>query len=306
MVKNIINKIKNRFPPDKEWKFQPQTNPPTFGYAKFISDKELANIVSSRKERCKEIINSSEKYCKFKKKKVSLVVLTYKRWNTLDRLIKSMKPFFDTIETYDKIEKVLVDNGSGEEYINKVKKTDFFDRVVSNKTNLGMVGALQKIYQELDGEYIMFIEDDFILEYNKPFLDNVLNVFEEYPEIGLIRLKNQNNWWKPHRIISPIRKTSKNVEFWTWVPNKDYTLNGWCAGSVIFRKSSYFSTGELPKINGNVSRNNKTMHQGYIYECEYGAKFNKVWLSAKLKNCYPFLQPNDNEESPGWNENESD
>jgi glycosyltransferase involved in cell wall biosynthesis len=304
MIKKIIDKFKNRFPPDKNWKFQPQTEPPTFGYAKFITEKELNKEVLQRKKKCQEIIANTYTYCKIKKEKVAIVVLTYKRWNTLNRLIKSMQPFFDKIETYRNIEKIIVDNGSGEDYIQKIHKTGFFDTIVKNKTNIGMVGALKSIFKEVDSEYIMFIEDDFILDYNEPFVDKLIKVFDQYPEIGLIRLKNQNNWWKPHRIISPLRITNNNTKFWTWIPTKDLKLNGWCAGSVIFRKVSYISTGELPDVNSNVSRTNKKVHQGYIYECEYGSKYNESWLTAKVVNCYPFLQPNDNEESPGWNENE--
>ena len=35
---------------------------------------------------------------------------------------------------------------------------------------------------------------------------------------------------------------------------------------------------------------------------KFGKKFNKLFLAAKLENCYPFFQPNDNEVSPGWND----
>ena len=86
----------------------------------------------------------------------------------------------------------------------------------------------------------------------------------------------------------------------TWFPSINGRLNVWAAGSVMFRKVSYLSIGEII-YKKNISRNT-IGHQGFYYEEVYGKKYNKKWLAAKIENCYPFIQPNDNEESPGWNE----
>ena len=181
------------------------------------------------------------------------------------------------------------------------KKFNFFDAIIANSENLGMAEALRRIFPKCRGEYILLVEDDFILDYKEPFLKKCLDIFHEFPEIGIIRLKNQNNWWKPHRVIAPLRSTSTGVEFWTWLPSKNGMWNVWAAGSVIFRKVSYFSVGGLPVMYKNPSRSKK-LHQGYIYECVFGKKYNRLWLAAKIKNCYPFWQPNDNEPSKGWEE----
>ena len=69
----------------------------------------------------------------------------------------------------------------------------------------------------------------------------------------------------------------------------------------MFRKVSYDFVGELPHADMNPHRSKK-MHQGYIYECVYGKKYNKYWLAAKMKDLTPFFQPNDNEECSGWSE----
>ena len=298
VLANILNRFKK--PPHSQWKYQKQTNPPSFGYARFVSSTYLEREIAKRKTWCLDQIQNASKLCHLSEGKISLVVLSCQRWPTLKRFIESMQPFFKSIELYKNIEKILVDNGSGEELLNKVKNTHFFDHIIAFPTNLGLIGALKKAYPLVDGEYILLLEDDFVLDFNAPFIEKCLDVFSEFPEIGIIRLKNQNNWWKPHRVIGPLRKTRGGNEFWTWFPSQGGELNVWCSGSVMFRKVSYYSVGELPHIHGNPSRSKKN-HQGYIYECVYGKKYNQYWLAAKLKDVYPFFQPNDNEECSGWN-----
>jgi hypothetical protein len=295
----IIERIKLSFPPSPNWRFEQQTTPPTLGWAKRVNEKRLDAEVAKRRDRCLEIIKDSRKYCDFIDGKVAVVVLSCKRWRTLERLIKSMQSFFSSIDGYRPLERVLVDNGSGDELMGKAKAARFFDRIVAHPKNLGMAGALRDIFPELDAEYILLLEDDFVLDYDRPFLERCIRLLKEFPEIGIIRLKNQNNWWKPHRVIAPLRRTSDGTEFWTWLSSRDGTLNGWAAGSVLFRKVSYMSTGELPLVDANLPRRKK-MHQGYVYECVYGKEYNKTWLAAKIKDVCPFVQPNDSQASEGW------
>lgn len=288
------------------WSQQKQTEPPNFGQAELVSEKTLQKETNKRREKCTQIIQNSTKFGPFEERLVSIVILSCKRLNALKKLCDSLIPFFKNIETHRPIETILVDNGSGKELIHYAESLGFFSKIVAFEKNLGMTGALRQVYPKVKGEYILFIEDDFVLDYEKPFIDECIQIFREYPEIGIIRLKNQNNWWKPYRRIGPIRSTSSGVEFWTWLPDKGklpFTggrLNIWAGGSVIFRKVSYMSTGDLPE-GPNVSRLHGK-HQGALYELVYGRKYNRTWLAAKIKNCCPFFQPNDNKECPGWGE----
>jgi hypothetical protein len=299
MVNKVIERIQGYFPPDKDWKCQRQTEPPAFGWARRVSEKVLAQEVLRRRPSCEEILRNGHKFCDYTDNKIALIVLSCRRWPMLERLVESLKPFFAGVETYQPLERILVDNGSGEGLVDKARTLKFFDRIVAHPQNLGMVGALRDVFRKTDAEYILLLEDDFVLEYERPFLERCKRLFQEYPEIGIIRLKNQNNWWKPHRVIAPVRRTSDGTEFWTWLPSRDGMLNVWAAGSVLFRKVSYFSAGELPEIQGNLPRSQK-LHQGYIYECVYGKKYNQQWLAAKIKDGCVFIQPNDDCASRGW------
>lgn len=282
------------------WATQTQTTPPDFGLAKLVPSWWLNWAVRRRKDKSRVIISSAAEICDFEIGKISIVILSCKRLPELKRLVKGLDSFIRNIEAYSKVEKILVDNGSGYELVEWAEKSNFFDRIIAHKSNLGMAVALDDAYIKANGEYILLLEEDFIVEYDRPFFKKCLTLFHEYPEIGIIRLKNQRNWGKSYRIISPLRNTSDGTEFWTWLPSLNGKLNVWAAGSVMFRKVSFVETGRIP-IGPNVRRNNPK-HQGVLYEETFGKKYNKRWLAAKIKDCYPFVQPNDNSASPGWGE----
>lgn len=275
-----------------QWAQEKQTDPPNFGKAKRIPRWLLNFWVWRRRRRVKEILAENGTTSRYEKGMISLVVLSCKRLPELRRLCESMSRFFREIEHYPRMEKILVDNGSGPELLGYVRGLGLFDRVIAHDRNLGMAGALNDAYQQCRGEFIMLVEDDMIVDYERPFLKGCVDLFREYPEIGIIRLKNQNNWWKPCRIIGPLRKTTSGVEFWTWFPSLNREYNVWACGSVIFRKVSFFNTGLLPRGEGR--------NQAILVENVYGRKYNRTWLAAKIRNCYPIFQPNDNLESPGF------
>jgi glycosyltransferase involved in cell wall biosynthesis len=284
-----------------DWARELQPDPPNFGQAKRVSRVGLALSVARRRPHSRSILRDARRYCDFESGLVSIVVLSCKRLPALRRLVESLVPFLRDVETYPAVETLLVDNGSGAEVVEWAHGLGFFDRVVAHPENLGMLGALADAFPRCRGEHVLLLEDDFVLVHDRPFLRQCLDVLAEYPEIGIVRLKNQNNWWKPERRIGPLRRTASGVEFWTWLPSRDGTLNVWASGSVLFRKVSYFATGPLPS-GPNVAREGSVQHQGYLYECVYGRRYNRTWLAAKIRDCYPFVQPNDNEDSPGWGE----
>ena len=279
-------------PARPKWSREIQPDPPYFGQAKRIPRWRLNLAIRRRRKKTLDIIRNGEAYCEFDKGLVSLVVLSCKRLPELRRLCESLVPFFRDVEDYARVEKTLVDNGSGPELVNFIKDLGFFDTIIAHPKNLGMAGALNEAYRRCRGEYILLIEDDMVVDCGRPFLRRCLDIFDEFSEIGIIRLKNQNNWWKPFRRIGPLRASATGVEFWTWLPSRDGETNVWACGSVLFRKVSFFSTGFLPVGEGR--------QQAVLVENVYARDYNKVWLAAKVKDCYPVFQPNDNLESPGF------
>jgi hypothetical protein len=278
-----------------------QTCPPDFGKARIVPRWWLSFAVRRRRSRAKQIISDFRSKSSFSPRKISIVILSCRRLPQLQRLVEGLSVFLEQIESYKNIEKILVDNGSGTELIEWAEQSHFFDSIIAHGNNLGMASALDDAFPRTNGEYILLLEEDFVVDYPKPFMQDSIDLFDEFPEIGIIRLKNKRNWGKSFRIIAPIRKTGSGVEFWTWLPSLNGKLNVWTAGSVLFRKASFISTGPI-KAGLNRDRSHR-LHQGALYEEVYGKKYNKDWLAAKMKDCYPFVQPDDHPESPGWGEN---
>ena len=288
------NKIKPK------WAQQKQSSPPFFGKAIRVPNFILNLIILMRKKKLENYYSFESVYNNKVDNFISIVILTCKRVNTLERLLKSLKLYLQKIETYKNFEIILVDNGTNINEIEEISNDKIFSKYIRFEENIGMLNALKIAYNSCKGEFIMLIEDDFILDYEKPFFQKCIEIFKNKKEIGIIRLKNQNNWFKRSRIISYKKKILSNLYFWYWLPSIDKKKNVWAAGSVIFRKASLEYLGGLPTFK-NLPRNDKN-HQGIIYEYKFGKKFNKLFLAAKIENCYPFFQPNDNEVSPGWND----
>lgn len=280
LIYNLFFYKKKLYENRPEWSNQEQTDPPNFGQAKIITNNEFEKIINHKNEIRKKILKRKKEY----EDKVSIIILTCKRENLLEEMLDNLINYLNNYETYKRVELIIADNGS--DYLknyNLCKKYEI-SKYFYFKKNIGMSNALKKVYSKINSAYILFLEDDFLIKYEKPFLKNCIDVFNEYKDIGIIRLKNQNNWWKPSRIIAPKRTLKNGTKFWTWIPNED--LNGWCAGSVMFKKNYYDSVGNLP-ISLNIGR-----FQFFVYENFYAKKFNKYWNAAKIENCYPFVQNN--------------
>lgn len=285
-IKNLIINIflykKSRYLIRPAWSKELQTIPPNFGYAKRISLDELNVIINKKKKKIpKDYFQSKIN------DEIAIVILTCKREKLLKRLIKNLNNFLKNIETFKNYKIYVVDNASNYNENNETCKNYNIKNYLYIEKNIGMSNALRKVYKLINSDYILLIEDDFNIKYQKPFLKNCIDIFKEFNDIGVIRLKNQNNWWKKNRIITDLRQTKSKVKFWTWVPCKNE--NGWCAGSVIFKKKCLDLAGGIP-YSLNINR-----FQFYVYENYVANKFNKLWNAAKIENCYPFFQPNDNE-----------
>lgn len=287
--------------PRPDWSQERQPDPPNFGEATLLSERQLERWVRRRRPKAERIVARSPELFDYEPGLVSLIVLSCRRLPELRRLCETLVPFFDHVEDHPRIEKILVDNGSGPELVDYARGLGFFDEVVAHPENLGMPAALDDAFRRCRGEYVLFVEDDFLLDHDRPFVGRAVEVLEENPEIGIMRLKDQNNWWKPFRRIGPLRRTGSGTEFWTWVPSRSRTWNVWAAGSVLFRRVSFFSTGPLPTEARFWQR--KARGSGAVlYEEVYGRRYNRTWLAAKIKGGQPFVQPNDNAPSPGWAE----
>ncbi|WGL29293.1 glycosyltransferase [Pectobacterium brasiliense] len=117
------------------------------------------------------------------KYKVSVVMANYRT---------DEKLFFDSLnsileQTYSNIEIIIVDDGSGDDYINDVyKKTEIFDnvKIIKNSRNCGLAAALNTGIKNASGEFIARMDtDDFSYPQR---IEKQVNFLLEHPEIDVV------------------------------------------------------------------------------------------------------------------------
>lgn len=111
--------------------------------------------------------------------KISIVQIT---WNGLKYIKETIPKLLDL--NYSNIEYIWVDNGSTDgatEYLEKVvneNKGSKNVKLIKNSENLGISIAKNQGAKEATGEYILFLDDDMLIE-NPDFLSNLLSFYKE-------------------------------------------------------------------------------------------------------------------------------
>lgn len=125
-----------------------QSDPPFFGKAKFVNPL-ISNFICKIRKKKSEIILNSNLNNQLVKNKISIVILSCKRLNSLQRLCSSLRYYLECIEVSNNYEVILVDNGSGQELIKWAKSYKFFNKIFALENNIGMCKALNYVYQKL-------------------------------------------------------------------------------------------------------------------------------------------------------------
>ena len=135
-------------------------------------------IIFIRQKKLEKYYNYEKTYNNKIDNFISIVILTCKRVNTLERLLKSLKIYLEKIEKYKDYEIILVDNGTKLNDIENISKDKIFSKYIRFEENIGMLNALKIAFNSCNGEFIMLIEDDFIIDYQKPFFKNCIDLFK--------------------------------------------------------------------------------------------------------------------------------
>lgn len=264
-----------------------------------VPDRRYYREALWRREACTQIIRRHSKG----QVGTAMVVLSCKRPEALVRLFESMRG--ETRE-WRLSESWFVDNGSGPEIERMARVSGLFGEYRIHPQNIGMGPAINDVLDRTRCEFILFVEDDLVLVDGQPFVGKCSCLFDDYPEIGIIKLKRKENWstMYPYRRIGPVQRTQSGVTFHPWLPSPRWTFrwgqrpwyptgihNGWSLGPVMFRWSAWKEFGPLPSGQGRG--------QAVAAEEEYALRFNRVFLAARPMDFAPFEQPQ-TEESPGF------
>ena len=262
-----------------------------------VSESVYRREVEKRIGYCRKLVEAGRGMSPL----VRLVILSCKRPVEFTRLMESLRPL--KVQERVRFETLLVDNGSGDEVKRIVEASEFFDKMVFFRENQGMGKAINYALEH-SAEFILFVEDDLVLE-KTDFLWACLSIFREFQEVGIIKLKRKDAWdAKPYRRIGPMQTTTTGVRFHPWLPSPRWSFrwgqrpwypvgihNVWSLGPVMFRWVAWKEAGLIPSGQGRG--------QAVAAEEEYSRRFNRRWLAARPVDIQPFRQP-PTDESPGF------
>lgn len=232
-----------------------------------------------------------------------LVLLSCKRPVETYRLMESLAK--NRIALAGLVDSWSVDNGSGQGVRLSILESKVFKNKVWFPRNIGMGAAVNDVLGRVKSKYVLFIEDDLVLDYTAPFVLDCERIFEEFPQVGIIKLKRKTNWNDyPYRRIGPMQEMNWGTRFHPWLPSPRWTFrwgqrpwypvgihNVWSLGPVMFRHVLWRQAGPIPSGQGRG--------QALAAEEQYALRVNTKWIAARPVGIQPFLQP-PTIESPGF------
>lgn len=111
-------------------------------------------------------------------KLVSFIIINYNGGKVVLDCIRSV---FE--QNYKKIEVILVDNGSKDGSVEKIRKKFPKTKILDFKNNRGYAGGINEGYRISKGDYIVSMNNDLIL--NKKIIENLLKRNEEGEILGV-------------------------------------------------------------------------------------------------------------------------
>lgn len=121
--------------------------------------------------------------------KNNLVVIIVLNHNKKNDILQCLDSIFKM--DYSEFEVIVVDNGSKDGSVEEIKTKYPSGHLVESKTNLGAAGGrnlgMQYVNEKFDFQYILFLDNDSIVEKNA--LSEMINSFNSKEEIGIVTPK---------------------------------------------------------------------------------------------------------------------
>ncbi len=190
--------------------------------------------------------------------------------NRFDLLQITLDSFFATNTHPIKKYIVIEDSGLPEMKDKILKKYGSKIELIFNDVNLGPYKSIDKLYAQVDTEYIFHSEDDWKFGNNPDFIKESLDILETNKNVNQVWVRKDIDWsW-----IEPT--TFGTVNYTKYKMVKCPHLGGWCGFSHnpgLRRKSDYtrifpngFAECILPNekaVHTELACNIRAMNQGY-------------------------------------------
>ena len=210
-------------------------------------------------------------------KTVSLCITSFNRFNLLKQTLGS----FLKLNTYP-IEKIFIIEDS----TNPQMKTSILNtygntvELIYNDQNIGQAKSIDKMYSQVQTDYIFHSEEDYFYDGNANFIEQSIDILEERKDVHQIWCRDINNFDITHHSAALDQFESDTL---TTISGTEYRMvkspyNGWCGFSWnpgLRRLSDYknmFPNGyavhvepglEHSGVHTECNCNKHAMSQGY-------------------------------------------
>jgi glycosyltransferase involved in cell wall biosynthesis len=115
--------------------------------------------------------------------RVSIAFISYKRPDLLSRSFESLRSALSS----EHLEYIVCDDGSPKEMQDRIRALPADTFVIARK-NRGLGANQNAAVAHSRGDFILQVQDDWVFKGPKDFLDRVLEVMKEFPDIAFVRL----------------------------------------------------------------------------------------------------------------------
>ena len=121
---------------------------------------------------------------------VSVIFLTYNRAHTLVATFESFRMRVNYPR--DRLELILCDDASDSLNLG-IARTLGFDKVLTSRRNQGLSANTNKGVRAASGDFILQLQDDWLLGGDPDFLKNAVAALELFPDIGMVAFRERPN-----------------------------------------------------------------------------------------------------------------
>lgn len=170
---------------------------------------------------------------------LSIIITSYNRPDALRRCVEAIRAIPMDL-TY---EIVVSDDASTPENLEQIRSIHGIDRLLLNKVNKGLGANLNKVIQEALGRFILYCQEDFLLD---PQLGNIVNEAIQLIEEGkLDMVRFKANYKFPS--LQPLVENIFAIPSFSWsnfkVNTFQYSDNPFICKPSFFKELDYFLEG---------------------------------------------------------------
>ena len=180
---------------------------------------------------------------------ISIIIVNYKSWKHLQNCLKSLE---DIDRDNFSFQVIVVDNNSNDQKLDAFSKKFPKFKFVTNADNYGFSSGNNFGAHRANGEYLLFLNPDTILE--KGALLAMLQLAKENLDYGIVSCTKLNSEGKPEKEIrffpnlSTLFGTTKAIYKLVnkkklsqkFIDSKDIIFPDWVSGSIIFISKKWF------------------------------------------------------------------